>query len=70
MVNIARELERKKLRTKMILQVHDELLFDVPNDELDVAKEIVKRMMENAIVLSVPLKVDMGVGNNWLEAHG
>jgi DNA polymerase-1 len=58
-----------KYRTKMILQVHDELVFDVYLPELEEIKELVKTEMENAADLSVPLEVEMGIGNNWLEAH-
>jgi DNA polymerase-1 len=53
----------------MIMQVHDELLFDVPREELEEARSIVVDGMENAIRLDVPLKADVGVGRNWLEAH-
>jgi DNA polymerase-1 len=53
----------------MILQVHDELVFDVPKEEKDVLAKIVKIEMENAMKLEVPLVVDLGVGKNWLEAH-
>jgi DNA polymerase-1 len=53
----------------MILQVHDELLFDVPAAELEETKTVVREGMESAIKLDVPLKVDMGVGHDWLEAH-
>jgi len=56
-------------RTKMILQVHDELIFDVYKPELEKVKEIVKAEMENAVALSVPLLVEIGTGSNWLEAH-
>ena len=53
----------------MLLQVHDELVFDVYKPELEQIKSLVKTEMENAYKLSVPLDVDLGVGNNWLEAH-
>jgi DNA polymerase-1 len=53
----------------MILQVHDELCFDVPANELDTLKNIIKEKMEGAAKLAVPLKVDIGTGKNWLEAH-
>ena len=53
----------------MLLQVHDELIFDVPKDEMDIIKPIVEKEMENAFKLAVPLVVDSGIGNNWLEAH-
>ncbi|GAF04695.1 DNA polymerase I [Saccharicrinis fermentans] len=69
MVNIQAELDIRKLQSQMILQVHDELNFDVLKSELEEVKEIVKTKMENACKLSVPLSVDMGVGANWHEAH-
>jgi DNA polymerase-1 len=53
----------------MILQVHDELIFEVPENELDLTKELVREEMENVYKLDVPLKVDLGVGSNWAEAH-
>jgi len=68
MVNIQNKL-RNSLKSVMILQVHDELIFDVSLPELDRIKEIVKYEMEHAINLKVPLLVDMGTGSNWLEAH-
>jgi len=69
MANIHKELKNKDLKSKMILQVHDELVFDTCLDELDVVKEIVKDKMENAIQLNVPVIVDLNTGDNWLEAH-
>jgi DNA polymerase-1 len=69
MVNISRRFHEEQLRSKMILQVHDELNFNVVPDELYIVKSIVTREMEGALSLSVPLKVDVGVGQNWLEAH-
>lgn len=69
MVNIGKRFEAEDVQSKMILQVHDELNFDVVKSELDQVKAIVKEEMENAIKLEVPLDVDMGVGLNWLEAH-
>jgi len=69
MINISRRLKERGLRTKMILQVHDELVFEVPKDELEDVKSLVKSQMEGAIKLDVPVKVDIGVGPNWLEAH-
>ena len=69
MIRIFRRFEEKQLKSKMILQVHDELNFNVPMDELDIAKKIVVEEMENAYKLSVPLKTDCGNGANWLEAH-
>lgn len=69
MINIHKQLNDNRLLTRMILQVHDELLFDVHKPELEQVKEIVKKEMENAYPLDVPLVVDTGTGNNWLEAH-
>ncbi len=69
MVKIAQALEKQGLKTTMILQVHDELNFIVPENELDRVKELVAYEMENAVQLDVPLKADVGVGKNWLEAH-
>ncbi len=69
MIKIQKELEKEKLKTKMLLQVHDELIFEAPVDELEVAQNIIKMEMENAIETQVPLLVEVGVGNNWLEAH-
>ena len=69
MINIADELKNNLLKSKLILQVHDELVFDVPLEEVDLIKKIIIDKMENAYKLKVPLTVDLGVGNNWLEAH-
>lgn len=69
MIRIANRFEKEKLRSKMILQVHDELDFNVIPDELERVRKIVVEEMENACRLSVPLKTDFGVGENWLVAH-
>lgn len=69
MVRIAKRIAAEKLQTQMILQVHDELNFNVPKAELEQVKAIIKTEMEGAFQLAIPLKVDIGVGNNWLEAH-
>ena len=68
MVEIYDEFNKRNLKSKMLIQVHDELVFNVLNDELEVVKKIVKDKMENTIKLSVPLKVDIEIGNNWYEA--
>ena len=68
MVEIFEEFSRRNLKSKMLIQVHDELVFNVVNDELDDVREIVKRIMENTFELSVPLKVEIEVGDNWYEA--
>lgn len=69
MINIDRKLQERNLDTKMILQVHDELLFEVPEKELAQVRELVLLEMENALPLNVPVVVDCGVGDNWFEAH-
>ena len=69
MINIDRKIKELKLKSKMILQVHDELNFSVVPEEKDVLQEMVISEMENAIKLSVPLYADCGWGNNWLSAH-
>jgi DNA polymerase-1 len=69
MVNIWQEMNKQKLRSKMILQVHDELNFDVWKPELEQMKTIVKHEMENAVNIGVPLTVEMNAGDNWLDAH-
>ncbi len=68
MINIQRRLLARGLRGRMILQVHDELLFEVPAEELDVMRALVVEEMEGVLQLSVPLKVDTGIGKNWREA--
>ena len=69
MIGIRRRFRQEHLRSRMILQVHDELNFNVRKEELDVVRRIVREEMEGAAKLSVPLTVDCGVGRNWLEAH-
>ena len=69
MIKIDHELDIQKLETKMLLQVHDELLFESPIDEVDTAMSLIKTEMESAFSTKVPLLVEVGVGNNWLEAH-
>ncbi|TNF31433.1 MAG: DNA polymerase I, partial [Bacteroidetes bacterium] len=69
MINVHAELEKRKLRSKLLLQVHDELVFDAHKDELDELKALVTEKMVGAVSLEVPMVVDIGVGNNWLEAH-
>ena len=69
MINIHKKLTEENWKSKMLLQVHDELVFDVHNSELEKIKPMIKHEMENAFILSVPLEIEMGSGNNWLEAH-
>ena len=69
MVRIQEQLEKKNLKATMTMQVHDELNFSVPKDELEVVRQLVIGEMQQAIQLKVPLIADCGVGDNWLEAH-
>ncbi|WP_374959852.1 DNA polymerase, partial [Gilvibacter sp.] len=69
MIEIYKELEAGDYRTKMLLQVHDELVFDVYKPELEQVSAMIRSKMESAYKLAVPLVVDMGLGQNWLEAH-
>ncbi|WP_373518883.1 DNA polymerase I [Pricia sp.] len=69
MINIHKKLSEGNYKSKMLLQVHDELVFDIHKPELDELKPLIKSEMENAYKLSVPLDVELGIGDNWLEAH-
>jgi DNA polymerase-1 len=69
MINIHKKFSEQNIQSKMTLQVHDELVFDVLNSELDIVKPIIADCMVNAIKLDVPIEVEIGVGQNWLEAH-
>jgi DNA polymerase-1 len=69
MVNVDAALKAERLRSKMILQIHDELVFDVPIEEVERAKEIIAHEMKTALDFGVPLEVGIGVGHNWLESH-
>ena len=69
MIKIQNELKKRKTKTKMVLQVHDELLFDAHKDEVDELKPLIKELMENALPMKVPILVETGVGENWLDAH-
>jgi DNA polymerase-1 len=69
MVKIAHRLVAEGLQARMLLQVHDELVFDVPQAELEKVTALVREEMEGAVGISVPLLVDIGSGNNWREAH-
>jgi|TARA_B110000208_G_scaffold55614_1_gene72956 DNA polymerase-1 len=69
MINIHEKLEKGGYKTKMLLQVHDELVFDVYKPELSEMKTLIKTEMENAYTLAVPLDVELGEGENWLQAH-
>ena len=69
MINIWKRLNEGKFKSKMVLQIHDELILDVVKEEVDEIVKIVKDEMENVIKLSVPLTVECNYGKNWLEAH-
>jgi len=69
MINIHKRLVSENWKSKMLLQVHDELVFDVHNSELEKIQPMIKHEMENAFKMDVPLEVEIGVGKNWLEAH-
>jgi DNA polymerase-1 len=67
MVNLYREMQKRQLKSKMLLQVHDELLFEVPEEELDEMRQLVPQIMSTALELSIPLEVDIKTGQNWGE---
>jgi DNA polymerase-1 len=69
MVSIDREMEKREMASRMLIQVHDELVFEAPRTEYRALIDLVKDKMENALDFSVPLKVNVSVGNNWEEAH-
>lgn len=68
MIEIYQRLNEMHLKSKMLLQVHDELVFDVPKEEIETLSALVRDIMENTYRLSVPLKVDIEYGKNWFEA--
>ena len=69
MIDVHNAFQQEYFQSKMLLQVHDELVFDAHKDELEIIQSIIQQKMENAVQLSVPLEVDMGTGVSWLEAH-
>jgi DNA polymerase-1 len=71
MIEVDKELRAQQLKSKMVLQVHDELVFDAPKEEVDTLKTLITQAMSAAMLLpnEVPVLVETGVGNNWLEAH-
>lgn len=69
MIRVQEMLDKRKTKTRMVLQVHDELLFDAHRDEIDELKPLIKEIMENALPLNVPVIVETGTGDNWLDAH-
>jgi DNA polymerase-1 len=69
MIRIHQDIIDQKLNSKMTMQVHDELVFDVPKAEIEIMKNIIESRMKNAIDMKVPILVEVGEGSNWLEAH-
>jgi len=69
MIRVDREIQSRKLRARMLLQVHDELVFELPDTESALVSRIVEEQMKNALTLSVPVEVEIGTGKNWLDAH-
>ena len=69
MINIHKRFKKENFKSKMLLQVHDELVFDAHKEEIEIIKPIIKYEMENAFKMAVPLDVEVGLGSNWLEAH-
>jgi DNA polymerase-1 len=69
MIRIHQDIIDQKLNSKMTMQVHDELVFDVPKAEIEIMKKIIESRMKNAIDMKVPILVEVGEGSNWLEAH-
>ena len=69
MVRVHRELSERRLATRMVLQIHDELLFDAPKDEVATVRDLVKQAMTTVLDIGVPLDVSIGVGDTWLDAR-
>jgi DNA polymerase I len=62
-------MKKEKLKSKMILQVHDELVFDAHKDEVELLQKEIPKLMANAVTIEVPLEVEVGIGSDWLQAH-
>ena len=69
MIAVKKAFESHKFSSKILLQVHDELVFESPQDEIEVVSTVVRNSMENALKLDVPLVVEIGYGDSWLKAH-
>lgn len=69
MIQVDREMTKRQLKSKMLLQIHDELVFEVPQEEIEVMKELVTNIMNNAITMEVPLATDVNYGSSWFDAH-
>lgn len=68
MIDLDHRIKQEKLQAKLLLQVHDELILEAPEDEIEILKEIVPEMMERTVEISVPLKVDYSYGESWFDA--
>ena len=66
---VEEKLKQQKLKTKMLLQVHDELIFEAPLDEVETAGKIIKETMQNIVCYDIPFIAELGTGDNWTEAH-
>ena len=69
MVRVDRAIKKAGLKARMVLQIHDELLLEVPENEIEMVQQLLKEEMENTVQLSVPLTIECSYGKNWLEAH-
>ena len=69
MIQVDKEMSRRKLKSKMLLQIHDELVFEVPKEEIEEMKELVVGIMNNAIQMDVPLATEVNYGSSWFDAH-
>ena len=69
MINISKKMKSNEFKSNMLIQVHDELIFEIHNSEIELMRKLITEEMENAYALKVPLSVDIGIGDNWFDAH-